>query len=182
MSRGDDISLEDVVIRLLDGPPEAGFDCGREDQNRFLYERAWEDQQEKVSTTYLYHVNGMIAGYATVCMDALPLGTRERSLRIRYKEVGALKLAQLGVDIRFQGRGLGALIVADVIGLAREISVRIGCRYVTLDAHPEVVDWYEKALEFKRNKLRQKLRLLEASGRRDPSTLAISMRFDIREP
>src|SRR3954454_7346300 len=106
MSGGDVISIENVVIRLLDGPPEAGFDCGREDQNVFLYERAWEDQQEKASATYLYHVNGMLAGYATVCMDALPLGKRERGLRIRYKEVGALKLAQLGVDLRFQGRGL----------------------------------------------------------------------------
>lgn len=181
MSGDDAIMMGDVVARLLDGPPEAGFDCGRADQNGFLYERAWEDQQEKVSATYLYHVNGMLAGYATVCMDALPLGTRERSLRIRYKEVGALKLAQLGVDLHFQGRGLGALIVADVIALAREISARVGCRYVTLDAHPEVANWYE-ALEFKRNKLRQKLRLQETAGKRDPSTVAISMRFDIREP
>jgi len=182
MSSGDGISIDDTVVRLLGGQPEAGFDCGHDEQNRFLYERAWDDQKERVSTTYLYHVNGMLAGYATVCMDSLPLSTRERALRIRYREVAALKLAQLGVDLRFQGRGLGTLIVAYVVELARELSARVGCRYVTLDAHPEVAEWYEEALGFKRNKLRQKLRLQEAAGKRDLSTVAISMRFDIREP
>jgi len=180
MARDDHISLDDIATRLLDGPPEAGFDCGREDQNTFLYERAWPDQQEKVSATYLYYVHGILAGYASVCMDSLPLGTRERGLTIRYKDIGAMKLAQLGVDRQFQGRGLGALIVADVIGLARTISNQVGCRYVTLDAHPEVAGWYENALGFKRNKLRQKLRIEEATGKRDLSTLAISMRYDIR--
>jgi GNAT superfamily N-acetyltransferase len=180
MVREDELSLNDLKSRPLDGPPDAGFDCGREDQNVFLYERAWMDQQEKVSTTYLYYVHGILAGYASVCMDSLPLGTRERGLTIRYKDVGAMKLAQLGVDRRFQGRGLGALIVADVIDLARTISNQVGCRYVTLDAHPEIAGWYENELGFKRNKLRQKQRLEEATGKRDLSTVAISMRYDIR--
>src|ERR1700741_2124037 len=44
----------DLAIRLLDGPPAIGFRCGVEEQDTFLYEHAWGDQQEGVSVTYLY--------------------------------------------------------------------------------------------------------------------------------
>jgi hypothetical protein len=103
----DGSSLGNIIVRKLDGPPEPGFDCGHHEQNTFLYEHAWADQQELISTTYQYYVDGVFAGFATVSMDGLPLTFRERGVRIRYETVGATKLAQLGVDVRFQGRGLG---------------------------------------------------------------------------
>src|SRR5215213_11732517 len=77
-------AVDGIVIQLLWGPPEAGFDCGRDDQNRFLYERAWPDQQAQLSVTYLYYLKGIIAAYASVCMDALPLGRGERGRAVRY--------------------------------------------------------------------------------------------------
>jgi GNAT superfamily N-acetyltransferase len=174
------LSLDDLAIRRLDGLPPLGFDCSRDAQTSFLYDRAWHDQQERLSTTYLYYVTGILAAYATVCMDALELGTRERLITIRYKMVSALKLAQLGVDRRFQGQGLGKLVVADVIALARDEAEKVGCRYVTLDAQPDLVRWYE-GQGFKINKVMQKRRL-DAAAARGPSEIPVSMRFDLREP
>lgn len=165
--------------RKLEGVPPSGFDCGRESQTRFLYGYAWHDQRQRVSTTYLYLVAEMVAAYATVCMDAIPLGRRERPSAIRYQDIAALKLAQLGVDRVFQGRGYGAMAVASVIALAIELSQRAGCRYVTLDAKPHLVDWY-RSLGFEINQLKQKQRL-EASGTRNPDEIPVSMRFDLRE-
>lgn len=174
-------TADDVVIQVLRGPPEAGFDCGRDDQTRFLYERAWADQQAQLSVTYLYYVKGILAAYATVCMDALPLGRKERGLAVRYQEVAALKLAQLGVHLGFQGAGIGRRVVADVIGFARDEASRVGCRYVTLDSQPELVRWYEER-GFKRNELRQEKRVLDAvRHRREPAQIAVSMRFDLRD-
>jgi GNAT superfamily N-acetyltransferase len=171
---------EDIAIRTLDGLPEPGFDCGRHDQNTFLYERAWPDQQEQVSVTYLYYVKGILAAYATVCMDSLPLARRERGLAIGYRDVSALKLAQLGVDRAFQGLGLGRFVVADAISLAREEAIRVGCRYLTLDAQPDLIDWYA-GQGFKRNELRQEWRIADAlKHKRDPEAIAVSMRFDLR--
>jgi hypothetical protein len=54
------VSPDEIAIRTLDGSPEPGFDCGRSDQNAFLYERAWPDQQEQVSVTYLYYVKAFL--------------------------------------------------------------------------------------------------------------------------
>ena len=174
-------TLSDLEIAKLDGAPPYGFDCGRDEQNEFLYERAWDDQQELLSTTYLFFVKGIAAAYATVFMDSLPLARRERGLRIRYRDVAALKLGQLGVHRWFHGQGLGSHVVAHTIGLALQLSQRVGCRYLTLDAHPEVVPWYE-AQGFVHSLLRQEMRIEEARRhRRDTSDVNVSMRFDLRE-
>ncbi|HEX8245443.1 MAG TPA: GNAT family N-acetyltransferase [Longimicrobium sp.] len=175
------LSLDDLVVRRLAGPPETGFDCGREEQTAFLYERAWEDQQALLSVTYLYHLNGILAAYATICMDAIALGRRERGVAVRYQEVTALKLAQLGVHRTFQGRGIGRLVVADTIAVGARLATRVGCRYVTLDAQPDLVTWYE-GQGFRRNQLRQDQRARDAVlHQRNPEKIAVSMRFDLRE-
>lgn len=173
--------LDDVEVAKLDAPPPYGFDCGRAEQNEFLYHRAWDDQRELLSSTYLFYVKGICAAYATVFVDALPLSRKERGATIRYREVGALKLGQLGVHRWFHGQGLGRHAVAYALRLALNVSRRVGCRYLTLDAHPEVVPWYE-GQGFERNRLRQQLRAEEAARHaRDPGALAVSMRFDLRE-
>jgi len=94
--------------------------------------------------------------------------------------VSAIKLVQLGVRRAFQGGGIGRLAVADVLALARGISLRVGCRYVTLDAQPDLVGWYDSQ-GFRRNIYRQEQRIRDAVEHgRDPGTIAVSMRFDLR--
>lgn len=160
-------------------PPELGFDCGRAEQNAFLYERAWSDQEAQLSVTYLYYAHGILAAYATVCMDAVPLGPRERDRSVPYQETAACKLAQLAVSLPFQGIGLGKYVVGDIISRAQDEAKRIGCRFLTLDAQPDLVSWYADQ-GFVQNKLRQDRRIQEAIARgRDPSTIAVSMRFDL---
>lgn len=166
--------------RRLDGHPPFGFDCGRPEQNAFLYDYAWSDQQDFLSTTYLFFRGGMLAAYATMLMDLLPLGPDERG-DIRYSRISALKLGQLGVDRRFQGLGIGREVVGYTVELAREVGQRVACRYLTLDAQPDLVGWYE-ALGFVRNRVRQEERIADAiRHRRDPERVPVSMRFDMRQ-
>jgi GNAT superfamily N-acetyltransferase len=173
--------LARTEVQVLDGPPDPAFDCGRDVQNSFFHERAWDDQRERLSTTYLFSIHGLTAGFASLCMDSLPLDRSERGRTIRYPWVSALKLAQLGVDRRFQGLGLGRWMVGFVVDFAAELGLRVGCRYVTLDAQPDLESWYG-AQGFRRNQLRQQQRVDEAvRHRRDPEMTAVSMRYDIRE-
>lgn len=172
---------EDLNIILLDGEPPAGFDCGREAQNAYLYECAWRDFQQDLSKTHLFFIKGIFAGYVTLTMDALPLSSSEKDKGVRYPKLGALKLAQMGVDRRFQGQGFGRFLVGYAIQYARDAGIGVGCRYVTLDAQPDLVEWYQRQ-GFVRNKLDQKERIARAiQGGRDPAALTISMRYDLRE-
>jgi ribosomal protein S18 acetylase RimI-like enzyme len=178
MAPTESFSSDALVGRRMDEPPPRGFDCGREAQNRFLYDSAWSDQSERLSVTYLYYVSGLFAAYATALMNSVVLGSREKPKSISYKSIAALHLAQLGVDIRFQGWGLGSELLSDVTEFARQLSNSLGCRYVTLDAHPELVGWYEKH-GFVINKLVQKQRIEAAAGKRPLDLLPVSMRFDL---
>lgn len=174
------LSPDELISHRLEDPLLPAFDCRREAQNRFLRESAWHDQQEWLSTTYLYYAHGILVAYATISASALTLGSRERPRAIRRKATSAIKLLQFGVDRRFQGLGVGTEVLADVIAFARECSPRIGCRYLALDAQPDLVRWYE-ARGFLINKAEQKHRIAAAMGKRPIDQIAVSMRFDLMD-
>jgi GNAT superfamily N-acetyltransferase len=173
--------LELVGRKLEDPLLLPAFDCANDAQNQFLHESAWHDQQEWLSTTYLYYRRGVLVAYATVSASALTLGTRERPPSIRYKSTAALKVLRLGVDRHAQGGGIGTDVLADMIAFARACSRHFGCRYLTLDAEPNLVRWYQER-GFEVNRAEQNQRIAAASaGKRDPEALAVSMRFDLRD-
>jgi hypothetical protein len=170
---------DDRDVEKLDGFPSRSFDCGRADQNAFLHERAWMDQQARISSTYLFERRGLLAAYVTVCMSGIALDRHERG-SIPYQDVSALKLLQLGVDRSFQGSGLGESAVRWTLGVAKLVGETVACRYVILDAQPDLVPWYERQ-GFVPNKLAQKRRIADALQHgRDPGRIAVSMRFDLR--
>ncbi|HEX5725210.1 MAG TPA: GNAT family N-acetyltransferase [Longimicrobiaceae bacterium] len=173
-------ALGEISYHILHEEPPPGFDCGREEQNAFLYGHAWADLQDRLSTTYLFFIQGRLAAFAAVVMAGLVLGRKERG-QIRFKHVGALKLCQLGVDRRFAGKGLGRFIVGFMTAFAWDVGREVACRYVTLDAQPELVGWYE-GRGFVRNRTMQAQRIEEAQRfGRTPEQVPVSMRFDLRE-
>jgi hypothetical protein len=67
------------------------------------------------------------------------------------------------------------------VRLAQRVGDIAGCRYITVDAQPDLVEWYANQ-GFKRNELRQSQRIAEAVRYgRDPSRIPVSMRFDLRD-
>jgi GNAT superfamily N-acetyltransferase len=175
---------DDLNVMILREEPPTGFDCGRPEQNAYLYESARRDTENLASVTHLFFIKGIFAGYITLTSDGLRLASSEKDKGLRYTELPAMKLGQLGVDLRFQGRGFGAFLIGYAVDVARQLSASlgVGCRYVTVDAQPDLVTWYER-LGFDRNKLVQKERIAKAQqAGRNTDSLAVSMRFDLREP
>jgi GNAT superfamily N-acetyltransferase len=171
---------DDFDVETLEGPPPTRFDCGRREQNVFLHRHAWADQEELLSTTYMFYLDSLPAAYATVCTDAVSLARDERLPEVRFERVSAFKLAQLGVHQSFQGQGIGSEVVFFTIELARSVTRQIGCRYVTVDAQPDLVDWYARQ-GFVRNRMHQEERIKKAVAHgRDPEGIAVSMRFDLK--
>ena len=50
----------------------------------------------------------------------------------------------MAVDKAFEGRGIGRFLMLAAIGMAMDVSSKIGCRYITVDSKPESVGFYEK--------------------------------------
>lgn len=137
---------DSVEIELL--PPEfnpGGFDCGKADLNEYMTEGdAVRDMAAKVSLTYIVHLEGRFVGYFSVLTDAIRLQTKEKPQGIPYSNAPAVKLGRLAVCQTDCGCGLGSHLLKYVIGMARDLSESIGCRYVTLDSHADKVDWYSR--------------------------------------
>ena len=173
--------LDDLEMCVLTGQPPAGFDCGADEQNRFLYGRAWRDQKKGVTVTHVLSIKGMTAAYVTLMMDRVALGPEEKPKGVTYRFLGAMKAAQLAVDRKFAGYGLGTYVVSYVVEYARTLRRLVGCRLVTLDAEPHLVGWYE-AMGFRRNHEEQEYRRrLAAEMGRDVACIPVSMRFDLRD-
>jgi len=125
------------------------FDCGDDDITRFLREKALQDQERDLSRTMilsdLRKSTEQIAGFHTLIMSQV----RQEEIpddRPRIKrDIPVILLGQLGVDLNFQGSGLGDLLLMDVQARVDEISKKIGIRALMLDARNErLANWYEK--------------------------------------
>lgn len=127
----------------------------------FLIEDSLEDQNKKISSTYLWFERSTnnLVGYITLLTDKInldaPLKESAKQEGIRYKELPALKIGRLCVDDKYQKRGIGTLMIKFAIIEADEINHIAGCRFLTLDAKrnedpkKDPIHFYKSKLGFK---------------------------------
>ena len=61
----------------------------------------------------------------------------------RGRHGDALKICRLATDKRYRGEGIGAMLVNMIIASYRNDS-KAGCRFITVDAYAEALDFYYK--------------------------------------
>lgn len=152
------------------------FDCCDADINDFLKNDALIHQNERIANTILFVYKNQILGFCSLAADAICLDLGEKIGTIpnkgsmkRYPQYPAVKLARFGRDVRYRGMHIGR----DVIlrwAIAHVKSLKVAVRFLTLDAYPKRVSYYED-LGFVRN-LHKKYQGTEA----DP----VSMRLDLK--
>lgn len=135
------------------------FDCGDEDLNEFLKEDCVQYGGEYVSQTQLVFHGEVLVAFLTLSTDSIILKTREKKSlftfynRVRYYP--AIKIARLGISVAHQKQGIGKELIKYVLGLAHRINqdIGVGCRFITVDAYPQSVDFYKKCgFEFNKEK------------------------------
>jgi GNAT superfamily N-acetyltransferase len=94
-----------------------GFDCGRDELNRFLIKHAFQSQQGNASQTYLAMADEHVVGFYTLVVGAVEY--TEAPTRLlkglgRYP-VPLMVLARLGVSVTWQRKGLGAGLLKDAM-------------------------------------------------------------------
>jgi len=117
----------------------AGFDCGREELNRFLGRFALVNQQAGAVQTYVALAAETVVGYYSlavgeVAYDNAP-GRLSKGLA-RYP-VPIMLLARLAVSTAWQGRGLGAGLLKDAMRRAIQAADIAGIRAFAVHAKDE---------------------------------------------
>jgi len=179
---------DDLEVEKLGSEPAKDFVCSRKEQTEYFVEHAWADQNVGLSVTYVLLFKGELAGYVTVAMDEIPLAKDERGEGVRFARVPAVKIAQMGVHEKYAGSGFGKYLVTYAITIATQLKETVGCRYVTLDAKTDLIEWYtrqgfvinEKDQE-ERVKEVEAMQMRQAQKDKRLETLPVSMRQDLYE-
>jgi len=125
------------------------FDCGDAEVTLFLREKAMQDQERDLSRTMVLINPGnsprKIVGYHTLLMQQVKQEEIPNDRPRITRGIPVILLGQLGVDVNFQGKGLGDLLLIDAQARTDEISLKIGVRALMLDARNErLAEWYGK--------------------------------------
>jgi GNAT superfamily N-acetyltransferase len=150
---GTPILLSDLSLLPFDTKihDTSAFDCGDSDLNEFLQKDAVVYQTEHLSFTRVVFYEKELVGYITLLTDSIVLKTPEKKKLIDFHDSvmqwPALKIGRLAVVATRQKRcGIGKALLQYAVGLAIRIGQEsgVGCRFVTVDAYPASVSFYEK--------------------------------------
>lgn len=135
-----------VRIRRLDpGDDRSGFRSGNIDLDRYFQRYAGQNQfRHHIGTTYVAVQGDQIAGFSTVSTGEMVAEKLAPTLRrgLPAYPLPILRLARLAVDERFQGHGIGSLLLRAVLRLALDLRDRLGCIGVVVDAKPDALGFY----------------------------------------
>lgn len=138
------------IEKLRRDHPVEGFDCGREELNRYLLRYAWQNQEAGASQTYVGLVGDTIAGYYTLAVGHV---TREEAPERLTKglakhPVPIMLLARLAVDRRWQGKGAGKALLRDAMQRTLQAADIAGIRAFAVHAKDEEARRFYEHFDF----------------------------------
>lgn len=115
------------------------FDCGHKALNTFIRLHALSGQRANISQTYVAVVGEAIVGYHTLVVgDVAYADAPERLAKgLPRHPIPVLLLARLAVDQSWQGKGLGAALVADAMRRTLQVADIAGVRALLVHAKDE---------------------------------------------
>lgn len=135
-----------VQIRRLESTDDRSrFCCGDIELDRFFQLFAGQNQfRHYIGTSYIAECTDQIAGFVTVSNGEIMAEKLAASLRKRLPDypLPILRIARLAVDQRFQGHGIGKLLLKAMLELALQQRDQAGCIGVVVDSKPAAVPFY----------------------------------------
>lgn len=154
-----DNSDEISILLLTEGYPIKPFDCEDEDLNDFLFNEATPYQKELLATTFVMENDEQTLGYYSLLNDSLQLREDMFASKSQFrkflrelmpypkrhlKTIPALKIGRLAIDKSFKGKGLGSVIMANIISKCIKMNKEQACRLITVDAYKQAIPFYQK--------------------------------------
>ncbi len=147
----DGISL----IRLTPEHSIKPFDCDNEDLNDFFINNCVHYQNELLAVTYILENHEKTVAFFSILNDKIALKDvgnpnlwdklfREKMPENkRFNSYPAMKIGRLGVNVEFKGQKIGTAII-DYLKAWFITNNRTGCKYITVDAYSESLNFYKK--------------------------------------
>ncbi len=135
------------------------FDCGDDDLNDFLLSKAAVYRNALLATTFVIENETETLAYFSILNDSLKLNVElfnSKSAFKRFikqfvshakshiKNFPALKIGRLAINKKYQGNGLGKLIIDMIIADVINLNDQQACKLITIDAYQKSLLFYEK--------------------------------------
>ena len=122
------------------------FTCSEPELNDFLKTDALNDHENLYSITRLICYENNIIGFFTLIADNISVKTipENEYSDYHYNKLPAVKIARLAVDKNYEHKGIGTLIITEILSVVNLISDNIGCRIITVDAKENALGFYKK--------------------------------------
>jgi GNAT superfamily N-acetyltransferase len=116
-----------------------GFDCGRDELNRFLTRFALVNQQAAAAQTYVAVSGESVVGYYSLAVGEVACDDAPDRLRkgLARHPVPIMLLARLAVTTAWQGHGLGAGLLKDAMRRTLQAADIAGIRAFAVHAMDE---------------------------------------------
>ncbi|MGZ6502008.1 MAG: GNAT family N-acetyltransferase, partial [Tumebacillaceae bacterium] len=126
-----------------------GFCSGYVVFDHFLKDRATQEQAHNISQTHaMFYENELIGYYTMSCSKVIVEHKEAQDIYGQGDKVSvpALEIPFLAVDRNWQKKGIGTLILDQIINEAMRLADKAGCRYIILHAVREewLIRWYER--------------------------------------
>lgn len=124
-----------------------GFDCGREQLNRFLIRFAFPNQQAGASQTYVGLSANQVIGFYTLVVGQVRYNDAPERLTkgLAHHPVPIMLLARLAVAVSWQGKSVGAGLLKDAMRRTLQAADIAGIRAFGVHAKDnEARTWYER--------------------------------------
>ena len=144
------MSAERRVERLRPDHKIKGFDCGREELNRYLLRYAWQNQQAGAAQTYVGLVRDSVTGYHTLAAGQVSREEAPERLTkgLARHPVPVMLLARLAVDRRWHGQGVGKALLKDAMQRTLQAADIVGIRALAVHAKDEEARTFYQKFDF----------------------------------
>ena len=125
------------------------FDCGRSELNDWLQRIARQHRDKWQSRTFVAAMEKQptqVCGYYALTLTELDSRQLSAEQRSRFpNRIPGVRLGRLAVDLRFQCKGLGELLLVDAIDRTRRVRTEAGAVGLFVDAIDEqAVQFYAR--------------------------------------
>lgn len=134
------------TVEPLDDHAVQDFDCGNDALTAWLKEHARHAKAQGTRTYVLVSTDAsVVLGYFAIAPHLIDRDEMPRRIgRGAPRQVPAILLAKLAVDLRKQGRGLGRALLVRAFEVVVEVARRAGGKILVVDAIDETaVRFYE---------------------------------------
>ncbi len=129
----------------------ANFDSGESSINLWLQSTSRFSQAENLAQTFVIsNQNRQVIGYYALCSAAIHRNELAKPMKKHGfpSMIPLVLLARLGVDRRYQGKGVGAQLLSDALSRCLSVSSNIAVHGVLVHALKDAVRSYYKAYGF----------------------------------